>query len=95
MSDARRPIGEKPGELSLVDGALPERRAVRRRRSPGACSHRKVEADEERRMLQCESCGYWIEAFDWLWLMASNEERLIDLQSDVRKAYDELADVKR
>ena len=46
------------------------RKASRKQRK---CNHRNVIADESLRSLQCQDCGKWLDAFDWVFSVACEE----------------------
>lgn len=63
------------------------------------CPHRKVLADKDLKVLECEKCGFIYTPWEYIWRLASKEERIhahINYAMDEKvRLGKELTDLKR
>ena len=52
------------------------------------CTHDKVFALKEHRMLECQSCGSMVDPFDWVWKWATQETHITHEVENRRKQLD-------
>ena len=64
-----------------------------------SCQHRKMLADQDNKVLECESCGFIYTPWEYVWRLATTEDRIYaQLKYAEDKKFElnaELADLKR
>lgn len=69
-----------------------QRKAGTRR---GTCSHRLVWLDEEKRQLECRSCGHAVDAFEWLGVLAREGDALVSERREVKELREQIYELEQ
>ena len=63
------------------------------------CAHRKVLADKDNKVLECEKCGFIYTPWEYIWRLATSEERIYShlkyANEEKIKLNEDLANLKR
>jgi hypothetical protein len=63
------------------------------------CNHTKITLDEHRRQIECQDCKKVFEAFDYLWLWANGQQRIIwrinSAKFEAEQLQDQIIELKR
>lgn len=69
------------------------------KRASGICRHTSIIVDQDRRLLECKTCGRMIEPFDYLYGYATKQQNIVwglnNAQSELKRLKLEIDELKR
>lgn len=86
-------------ETNIIDFSKARRLGTKNQYGKSQCAHTKLIADQDQKVLECEKCGYVYTAWEYVWKLATSEERLFShlayARMEKKRLEEEIVELKR